>query len=81
MRSEPLDDRLPLLTHGPATSEVESQEHWDQHLALFLRDVYPVFKRYGFTLGEAAVIWWLNSIGTQLDVIEATLSFEENDDA
>jgi hypothetical protein len=51
------------------------KEHWEDYLEDFKNLVYePVFKKHGFTLPEATIIWWLNRVNNNtcaiLDIAE-----------
>lgn len=45
----------------------ETNESWDSCLRRFQHNIYPTFKRYGFTLPEAFLVFKLNQVHNSIE--------------
>lgn len=54
-------------------------ESWDIALRRFEHNIYPMFKRYGFTLPEAFLAFKLNEVGNSIDNLVPVEDEEEDE--
>ena len=56
----------------------EAERQWRDYLPDFKRDVWePLFKPYGVTLGEALIVWKLNTMNNNVIDVENAIRRDE----
>jgi hypothetical protein len=55
----------------------ESERSWHNSLVSFKEQVWPIFERHGFAIGEAFIIWELNKIHNAIGDLTDALRVED----
>lgn len=55
-----MPDYIDHSDDDPIGFDEATERSWRIYMDAFVEEVYPVFKKHGFTLAEASIVWELN---------------------
>lgn len=57
----------------------QGEYRWQQYLQEFEEDIYPIFKRRGYTKFEAFLLWAMNDIKNELAALNDKVVYDDGD--